>query len=330
MLDMTAMEQHSVRDLFEEQRRLINRCFDEIDHGAVASLADRCMACRGTVFFAGVGKSGFVAHKIAQTLVSFGLAAAPLSVTDAMHGDLGAVDEESVCVLLSKSGETDEIIRIIPFIRKKGATVVAVTCKPDTSMGRAADTEVVVPLEKELCPFGLAPVTSAAVQLLFGDTLAVHLMRRKGTTIDQYARNHPGGSIGRKITLEVADVMRPIDRLPLVTAEKTVCDAMVEMSGSGCGCVLVVDDEGRLEGVFTDGDLRRGILADGNEFFGWPVGAVMTKNPRVVDPVQNAAAAMLLMRDPSLGRTVMFFPVIKSGKLIGLLMLNDLAALGLA
>jgi arabinose-5-phosphate isomerase len=320
----------SLRDLFEEQRRLINRCFDEIDHAAVNALADRCLACRGTVFFAGIGKSGFVAHKIAQTLVSFGLAAAPLSVTDAMHGDLGAVDDTSICVLLSKSGETDEMIRIIPFIRKKGASVVSVVCRPGSRMGAAAGCEVVIPLEKELCLFGLAPVTSAALQLVFGDTLAVHLMRRRGTTIDQYARNHPGGSIGRKLTLDVVDVMRSIECAPLVTPDKTVCDAMVVMSGSGCGCVLVVDAERRLEGVFTDGDLRRGILAHGNEFFGWPVGGVMTKSPRTVSPDKNASEAMRDMRDPTLGRTVMFFPVLESGTVTGLCMLNDLAALGLA
>ncbi|AUF82485.1 putative arabinose-5-phosphate isomerase [Tetraselmis virus 1] len=318
-----------IGELFKQQSKLVSDCLNLIDINQVSEFCDECLRCKGTVFFSGVGKSGFVANKIAQTWVSFGIHASPLSVIDAMHGDLGAVDSASVVVLISKSGESEEIIRIVPFIRKKGASVVAVTCKRDSTLESICDKSIVLPLEKELCLFNLAPVTSASIQMLFGDTIAVYLMEKRGTSLKEYAKNHPGGSIGKRITLEVGDVMYK-NKLPIITPECTVCDAMMVVSSGGHGCVMVVDNmtNMKLEGVFTDGDLRRGLISDGPSFFEWPVGAVMTRDPRSTHPERKAYDAMLEMRDTS-HRKVMFFPVISNDKVVGLCMLNKLASLGL-
>ena len=194
-----------------------------------------------------------------MTLVSTGTKSVFLNPTDALHGDIGIVSKEDIMVMFSKSGSTTELLTLIPYARAKGATLVGVSSNAKSKLAKETDMHVMLPLERELCPFDLAPVTSTAIQMLFGDTCAVAIMQAKSLTMDQYAMNHPAGRIGKRLILSVKDVMKPLSGLPLAKPDEKLVDALVELSSKGQGCLLIVDDANTLLGVFTDGDLRRSL-----------------------------------------------------------------------
>jgi len=305
----------------------MNYFFDNLDLDPVLNFCEACLNCKGVVFFTGVGKSGFIAQKISQTLVSTGTKSVFLNPTDALHGDIGIVGENDLLVLFSKSGNTEELLKLIPYARAKGAKLVGVASVPGNKLCAQSDMGIILPLERELCPFDLAPVTSTAIQMLFGDTVAIALMQAKQLTQEEYAMNHPAGRIGKRLILNVRDVMKLEAGLPMVAPDITIVNALVELSSKGCGCVLVVDESKKLLGTFTDGDLRRNLQAKGAAVLESPISALMTSTPRTVNADMKAVDAMQAMENPT---KVTFLPVLEAdGKLAGLVTLHGLVSAGL-
>uniref|UniRef100_A0A061SPM1 Arabinose-5-phosphate isomerase n=1 Tax=Tetraselmis sp. GSL018 TaxID=582737 RepID=A0A061SPM1_9CHLO len=318
----------SLKQLFEEQHRFLNYFFDNLEYGPLQSFCEACLNCKGVLCFSGVGKSGFIAQKITQTLVSTGTKAVFLSPTDALHGDIGIVGPDDLLVLLSKSGGTEELLRLVPYARAKGAKLVSVTSVKGNKLEAACDMAIHLPLERELCPFDLAPVTSTAIQMLFGDTVAISLMLSRNLTKDEYAMNHPAGRIGKRLMLRVDDVMLTGEKLPLVTGEVKVVDTLVELSSKGCGCVLVVDNHNKLLGTFTDGDLRRTLQSIGPAALQTHVSEVMSKSPTVISAGAKAVDAMQTMEKGS--RKVAFLPVVDDSSAVkGVVTLHGLVSAGL-
>ncbi|MFT5318071.1 MAG: arabinose-5-phosphate isomerase, partial [Chlamydiales bacterium] len=204
-----------LKELFEEQRQLINGCFDLLDMNEVEKLLQAFLKCSGTIVFTGIGKSGIIAKKIALTMLSTGTKAFYLSAVNALHGDIGILTKDDIFVILSKSGESDELLNLVPYVRNKGASPISITCTTTSRLSKACDLHVTLPLERELCPFNLAPTTSASLQLLFGDVMVTALMSAKKFSLDEYAMNHPSGRIGKRISLRVSDLMITDGALPL-------------------------------------------------------------------------------------------------------------------
>lgn len=306
----------------------MNYFFDNLQHGPLTDLANAMMNCKGVIFFSGIGKSGFIAQKISMTLVSTGTKAVFLNPVDALHGDIGILEPQDMLILFSKSRSTEELLKLCPFAKAKGATLVSATCIPGNKLEKACDMAVTLPLERELCPFDLAPVTSTAIQMLFGDTLAIALMEAKGLTKTMYAMNHPAGRIGKRLILNVVDVMDKADALPLVREDAKVMEVLIELSSKGKGCVLAVDGAGDLKGTFTDGDLRRALQSKGAATLEMPVGELMTKTPRTVTSEMKAAEAMDSLEMPN-GKKISFLPVLEGTKVVGLVTLHGLVAAGL-
>lgn len=251
-----------MRNAFEEQRRLLSYFFDHLDVEQVARFVKHIGSCKGTIMYSGVGKSGFICQKLAASLASIGLRAQYLDPLGALHGDVGRIRSGDVVVVMSKSGATDELLKVVPVVRNKGACVIAVTCSEKNSLSSLCDMHVHLPLEKELCVFDLAPVTSTVLQLTFGDTVTALLMDDVQLTKEVYSMNHPAGSIGRKLLLRVHDIMLTGDALPCVFKETTLSDSLVEMCRGCVGCVMIKDRDGSFAGIFTDGDLRRLLCTD--------------------------------------------------------------------
>eukprot|EP00899_Mesostigma_viride_P007570 jgi/Mesvir1/16814/Mv15176-RA.1 len=317
----------NIKELFACQRQYINYFFENVDYALLRTFAQKVWECKGTCFFTGIGKSGFIAQKIAMTLASTGTKAGFLSAVDALHGDIGMVEADDMLVLISKSGATEEILKLIPAAKCKGAYLVGVTSIPGSKLERACDMHVILPLERELCPFDLAPVTSTALQMLFGDTIAIALMQERQLTKEQYALNHPAGRIGKRLVLKVSDVMKSGDDLPLCKGEQKLVDVLVELSSKGCGCMLVVTDSMELLGTFTDGDLRRALKNSGGSVLERQMKDLMITHPRVVDVNAMAVDAMTIMET---GKPVQFLPVLKDGsKLVGIVTIHQLVHAGL-
>ncbi|KAG9151646.1 hypothetical protein Leryth_001952 [Lithospermum erythrorhizon] len=282
--------------LFKTQQRYLNHFFKNLDLTQALSFTQSLLDCKGCIFFTGVGKSGFVAQKISQTLVSLGIKAGFLSPTDALHGDIGILGGDDLLVLFSKSGNTEELVKLVPCARAKGAFLICVTSVEGNCLVGLCDLNVHLPLERELCPFDLAPVTSTAIQMVFGDT--------------------------------VKDVMKKGDELPACKEGDLIMDQLVELTSKGCGCLLVIDDTRHLLGTFTDGDLRRTLKASGEGIFKLTVGEMCNRNPRTINPDAMAVEAMQRMESPP--SPVQFLPVIDyDGVLIGIVTLHGLVSVGL-
>jgi len=211
----------------------------------------------GKVVLSGIGKSGHIGHKIAATLASTGSPSVFLHPVEAMHGDLGLFTENDLLIALSYSGETDEVLCVLPAAKRLGVSVVAITGNAESRLARWCDLTVLMPVPKEACPFNLAPTTSTTALLALGDALAIVLLQQRGFGASDYAKLHPGGAIGQSVSLSVGDIMRSGERFPRVSRDTPVREALVKMTGARCGCVAVVDSDERLLGIFTDGDFRR-------------------------------------------------------------------------
>ncbi|XP_061343473.1 probable arabinose 5-phosphate isomerase [Gastrolobium bilobum] len=324
----THIDENTLADLFKSQQSHLNFFFDNVDHSQTLAFTRALLDAAGTVFFTGVGKSGFVANKISQTLVSLGVRSAFLSPVDALHGDIGILSDRDVLVLLSKSGATEELLRLVPCARAKGARLIAVTSVEGSALAGMCDMNVHLPLERELCPFNLAPVTSTAIQMVFGDTVAIALMGARNLTKEEYACNHPAGKIGKSLIFKVKDVMKKQDELPICRESDLIMDQLVELTSKGCGCLLVIDDDHHLIGTFTDGDLRRTLKASGEAIFKLTVGKMCNRGPRIIGPDAMAVDAMKKMEAPP--SPVQFLPVINDDNiLIGIVTLHDLVSAGL-
>ena len=238
-------------------------------------------SCKGKIIISGMGKSGIIGQKIAATMASTGSTALFLHPADAAHGDLGIVSHDDVVVCLSKSGTTEEMNFIIPALRQIGAKIIAMTGNKRSFLAQNADIMLDTDIEKEVCPYDLAPTTSTTAMLAMGDALAICLMQQINFTQRDFALTHPKGSLGRRLTIKVTDIMAKDDALPLVTESASVTDLILEMTSKRYGVSAIVNGEGRLCGIFTDGDLRR-LVQSGREFLCLSAGSVMTANPKTV------------------------------------------------
>lgn len=317
-----------LQTLFQEQRRYLNHFFDAVDVGQAEAVLQKLLSCKGVVILSGVGKSGHIAQKISTTFLSTGTRSFFLSPGNALHGDIGFVSSNDVFLLLSKSGESQELLDLIPHIEKKGASTIAVVSQFPSRLAKRCQLSVVLPVMRELCPYDLAPTTSTAAQLIFGDCLAVALMQAKQFTLNDFAANHPAGFLGRKITLKVADLMLKEADIPLAKPEQKVLDILHELSTKRCGCVLVVDPEQQLLGIFTDGDLRRAIQKKGPEALQTPLSALMTLSPKTTLPERLAFDAMRFMEEDA-SRLITVLPVLQEGRVVGLLRMHDILQAGL-
>lgn len=318
-----------LRELHEKQRAYAEHYFANIDLEPIEKLVELLLERKGVIFFTGVGKSGLVAKKIALTMVSTGTRAYYLSPLDALHGDVGMVSSQDTFIILSKSGESEELISLIPALRNKGAMLVSVVCNPRSRLAAATHSAVVLPFQRELCPYDMAPTTSSSSQLLFGDLLTIALMRRKNFSLDEYALNHPSGRLGKRITLKVQDLMISGDRLPLCRPEDLLKEVIVELSNKRCGCILIADENKRLLGIFTDGDLRRTLQEMGGQVLESPMSALMNSHPSATQPDIFAWEAMKKMEADS-NRRFMMLPVINSNhQILGLIHLHDIIQTGL-
>ncbi len=306
-----------------------------IEASAVQALAQRldasfavacriCLACRGRIVVTGMGKSGHIAGKIAATLASTGSPAFFVHPGEASHGDLGMLTRDDVVLALSNSGETAEILTILPLIKRMGLPLVAMTGHAGSTLAREADAHLDVSVPAEACPLNLAPTASTTAALAMGDALAVALLDLRGFTPEDFARSHPGGTLGRRLLLRVRDVMRTGDALPQVQAATPLAAGLLEMSRKGLGLTAIVDQAQHVLGIFTDGDLRRAL--DGQlDVHRTLMSDVMTPNCKTIGPDELAAEAVLLMERH---RITGLLAADEQGRLVGALNVHDLLRAG--
>jgi arabinose-5-phosphate isomerase len=309
----------------------------ETEAAAVKALAGRIdaafeqacqhmLACTGRIVVSGMGKSGHIGDKLAATFASTGTPAFFLHPAEASHGDLGMITGQDVVLALSNSGETAELVTILPLIRRLGAPLVALTGNPGSTLAREADVHIDVSVEKEACPLGLAPTASTTALLAMGDALAIALLEARGFTAEDFARSHPGGRLGRRLLLHVEDIMRRGDEIPRVASGTTLPEALLEISRKGLGFTAVVDTEGHVIGVYTDGDLRRS-LDRGIDLAASRIDEVMTSGGHHIRPDALAVEALKLMEDHAISA----LPVLDAeGRLTGALNMHDLLRAGVA
>jgi len=282
--------------------------------------------CRGRVVVSGLGKSGHVGRKTAATFASLGVPAFFLHATEGAHGDLGMVCREDLGYFLSNSGETAELINIIPYFKRLGAPIIAVTGNPASTLAREADITLNCHVNREADPLGLAPTSSTTLQMALGDAVAGMATKLLGLAKEDFALFHPGGSLGKKLLLRVRDLMGSGDRLPVINQNALVRDALFEITSKGYGATAVVNDEGLLEGVFTDGDLRRFIEKEGVNGLDMPVNLGMTKTPRVITPDKLAAEAIRLVEQWEVSAII----VVENGKPVGMVHIHEILKAGVA
>ena len=306
----------------EALERLSARIDDEFEAAAQAILA-----CKGRVIVSGIGKSGHVGQKIAASLASTGTPSFFMHPAEAFHGDLGMVTQNDIVLAISNSGETNEMINILPVIRRIGAKIIALCGRRDSTLGKNADYFIDAGVEKEACPLGLAPTASTTAALAMGDALAMALLAARNFTEQDFAVFHPGGSLGRKLLLTVENVMRSGEDNPIIEAGRTAKEALFIMTSKGVGATSVVDAEGKFIGLVTDGDVRR-CLAKGPEFLNEPVEHFMTRNPETIAKDKLAASALSLMEKHQ-PRPITVLPVVdEQGMPLGIVHLTDLLRQG--
>ncbi|HEV8590242.1 MAG TPA: KpsF/GutQ family sugar-phosphate isomerase [Pyrinomonadaceae bacterium] len=298
----------------------------DIDH-VIALLAN----CKGKLVVLGVGKSGIIGQKIAATMTSSGTAALFLHPSDALHGGLGIVTSADVVIMLSNSGETDELLELLPYLKRRNVPLIAIVGNIKSSIAQRADAVIDASVDQEACPLNLAPTASTTVALAIGDALAMTLMRAKGLTENDFASNHPGGQLGKRLTLRVADLMHSGPQNPTISPDAAWMEIVAAITHYGLGAVNVVDGDGRLAGVITDGDLRRSLQRIGAKDIGFAnitCDDLMTRDPVVTSPDTLAYDALRLMEDRSSQINVL--PVIDDcAKCVGLIRLHDIVRSGL-
>ncbi len=287
---------------------------------------EHILACRGRVVVTGMGKSGHIAGKLAATLASTGTPAFFVHPGEASHGDLGMITRDDAVIALSNSGETAELVMILPIIRRLGVPLIAMTGNPASRLAREATVNLDVSVSREACPLGLAPTSSTTAALAMGDALAVAVLDARGFTADDFARSHPGGRLGRRLLIHVGDIMRTGDAIPRIQSDAPLPDALVEISRKGLGMVIICNDAQAIEGVFTDGDLRR-TLDRGLDIHRQTIGDVMTANGFTARPEWLAVEALQIMESHRINA----LPVVDDSlRLIGALNMHDLLQAGVA
>ncbi|MDE1982273.1 MAG: KpsF/GutQ family sugar-phosphate isomerase [Betaproteobacteria bacterium] len=283
-------------------------------------------ACQGRIVVSGIGKSGHVGNKIASTLASTGTPAFFMHPAEASHGDLGMIAAEDLLLALSNSGESEELLIIVPLLKRRGTRLVAITGNPQSRLARLADVHLDASVPREACPLNLAPTASTTAVLALGDALAVTLLEAKGFSAADFARTHPGGSLGKRLLLMVQDIMHQDPRVPRVGTDATVAQALAEMSDKALGMTAVVDGQGRLLGIFTDGDLRRALEKGQTAIHDIKVRDLMTANPVVTRADALAAEAAATMQERKIFG---LFVVDADGKLVGAFNMHDLLRAGI-
>lgn len=317
-----------LRELFDEQKRLLDYFFQSIDLEEAHRALETLFACSGAVVLTGVGKSGRIAEKISATLLSTGTLSHFLCPSNALHGDIGMIGSQDVFIAISKSGQSQELLDLLPYVEKKGAKTLAIVSMLDSKLEKSCSQVVHIPVLRELCPFDLAPTTSAAAQLIFGDILAIALMRKRSFSITDFAANHPAGFLGRKITFRVRDLMLKNDALPICRGSDKLIDALHELSAKKCGCLIIVDEQSQLLGIFTDGDLRRSIQTKGPATLDISLEQLMTTSPKSIDADRMAIEAAQIMEEDH-SRLVTVLPVLQDRKVVGLIRMHDIVQAGL-
>ena len=334
---MEAMLKHA-QDVLRMEAEAIVELVPRVDENFAAAVK-LILDCQGRTVITGMGKSGLIGRKMAATFASTGTPSFYLHPAEGIHGDLGMVTESDVVIALSNSGESDvvialsnsgetgEVLNILPSLRRIGAKIIAMVGKPDSTLGKNADVVLNVGVSKEACPLGLAPTSSTTAALAYGDALALALLKKHNFTASQFAIFHPGGSLGRKLLLTVGSIMHKGEENPTVLADTKVQDALFVITDKGLGAVSVVDADGVMQGVLTDGDIRRG-LSKGVDFLQRPVCELMTKSPKTITEDKLAAQALHLM-ESNKPKPITVLPVIdKDNKVIGLLHMTDLVRQG--
>lgn len=336
---MSVTDEKTLTKTFDEKRavRAVQLAYDtlQIEADAIVSMQQRfagddgknfsqavhlLLECNGRTVVSGMGKSGHIGRKIAATLASTGTPAFFVHPGEAAHGDLGMVTEHDVFVAISNSGESTELLEIVPLIKRMGAKLIAMTGRPTSNLAQLADVHLNVAVDKEACPLNLAPTASTTATLALGDALAVALLDARGFREEDFARSHPGGSLGRRLLTHVRDVMRTGTSIPAVTADLPLSAALMEISQKGMAMTAIVDDGFRALGVFTDGDLRR-LLERTQDLSNLAIADVMHANPRTVGPDQLAVDAVQIMEQYRINQLLV---TDADGKLVGALHIHDL------
>lgn len=291
---------------------------------AFTSACELCLQTQGRVVVTGMGKSGHIARKIAATLASTGTPSFYMHPGEASHGDLGMLTPNDLLLAVSNSGETQEIVTILPLVKRMGAKLVSMTGKPGSTLAKTADVHLDISVDEEACPLNLAPTASTTATLAMGDALAVALLESRGFTAEDFARSHPSGALGKRLLLRVADVMHSGDDIPAVGPTVSLSAGLVEMSQKGLGMTAVTDEQGHVLGVFTDGDLRR-ALDGGVDVHKTPMSDVMHGNCKVTKPEIMAAEAVHQMEEHKINGLLV---TDDDGRLIGALNIHDLFRAG--
>ncbi|KVD93077.1 arabinose-5-phosphate isomerase [Burkholderia ubonensis] len=307
------------RDVLDIEADAVRALGDQLDGDFVKAVA-LLLGCGGRVVVSGIGKSGHIARKIAATLASTGTPAFFVHPAEASHGDLGMVTADDVFIGISYSGESEELVAILPLVKRIGAKLIAITGRAESSLGQLADVNLNAAVAKEACPLNLAPTASTTAALALGDALAVAVLDARGFGSEDFARSHPGGALGRRLLTYVRDVMRTGDEIPSVGLDATLSDALFQITAKRLGMTAVVGADGKVAGIFTDGDLRRVLERDG-DFRRLPIVDVMTRQPRTIGPDHLAVEAVELMERHRINQMLV---VDADGALIGALNMHDL------
>ena len=311
------------RAVIDTEAKAVTNLISRIDD-AFVSACQLILNCKGRVVVLGMGKSGHIAGKIAATFASTGTPAFFVHAAEASHGDLGMITGEDVVLVLSNSGETDEVRQILPLLKRLGATVIAMTGSPVSTLASHADVHINVGVHAEACPLGLAPTSSTTAALVMGDALAVSLLESRGFTAEDFARSHPGGKLGKRLLLHIQDIMHSGDEIPRVSADSSLSEAIVEMTKKRLGMVAIIDTDMSVQGVFTDGDLRR-TLAHTIDPHKTTVGEVMTRGGKTIQSGALAVEAVKIMQEFKIQGLLV---VDDDSRLQGVLNFNDLLQAG--
>ncbi len=306
------------------EARAITNLIDRLDH-RFAQAVDLLFHCQGKVVVSGMGKSGLIGTKIAATLASTGTPAFFLHPAEGIHGDLGMLARKDLLIAISNSGETDEVLKLLPSVKRLGVPVIALTGRPQSTLAKNSDVALDVSVSEEACPLGLAPTASTTATLALGDALAIALLQRRGFKEEDFAQFHPGGTLGRRLLLKVRDLMHQGEAIPRVPHTASLREAILEMTSKKLGMTTVTESDGRLRGVITDGDLRR-FLERGIDWTSSRAGDVASKNPKTITPDDLAARGVQIMERHSI--TALIVVDGKNQEVVGVLHLHDLLKSG--
>ncbi len=320
-----------MKNISSEKLKALAKAVIKTEQAALSALVDRIdnkfvdacniiLECDGRVVVTGMGKSGHIANKIAATLASTGTPAFFVHPGEASHGDLGMITSMDVVIALSNSGETDEIVELLPVIKRLDINLITLTGNPKSTLAKTSNVNIDVSIENEACPLGLAPTSSTTAALAMGDAISIALLEKRGFDEDDFALSHPGGTLGKRLLLRVDDIMHIENEIPKVLQDATLGDALIEMSAKGLGVTAIVNKNNKFLGIFTDGDLRR-VIDSGIDFKFSKIKDVMTKNAKRITGDALAASALALMESHSINALVV---VDKKEKLCGILNMHDL------